>query len=190
MEAAEFDEMVAGLVEYLIDSKFLVRAKDKSGNFTETEEEYNARCEAIVSELKAYFQYMYYTEVLSELGADKMPTFSVSEIYGADLYTAGQNLKSLLRWYVTEYAGVMTNEEIDSLIGSITSSEEDEIDDPSKYLSDDGRIVAVTYGSSNSAGGYDSYRTFVLNYNNFSVSVVYGGVQYTIPAFSYVVVDY
>ncbi len=185
MEPAEFDEMIADIVDYLIDSKFLVHDKNK-----ETEEEYAARCTAIVPELKAYFQYMYYTQVLSELGADKLPTFSVSEIYGADLYTAGQGLKSLLRWYVTNYAAMMTDEEIDSLIGSISSAEEEELNDPSKYLSDDGRIVAVTYGTPNSEGAYDSYRTFVLNYNNFSVSVVYGGVQYTIPAFNYVVVDY
>ena len=192
LAAAEInlDDTVNDLVEYLIDSKFLVQYTDKSGKPTETEEEYKARCEAIVPELKAYFQYMYYTEVLAELGADKLPTFSVSEIYGADLYTAGQGLKSLLRWYVTEYAGMMTNEEIDSLIGSIISGDEEEKEDSSKYLSDDGRIVAVTYGSANSEGGYDAYRTFVLNYNNFSVSVVYDGIQYTIPAFSYVVVDY
>ena len=84
----------------------------------------------------------------------------------------------------------MTEEEIDSLIGSIVSGDDEEENDPSKYLSDDGRIVAVTYGTPNNEGSYDAYRTFVLNYNNFSVSVVYDGVQYTIPAFSYVVVDY
>lgn len=180
----DLDETVNSVVEYLQDSKFLIQQKDES------DADFAARCEAIVPELKAYFQYLYYTAVISELGANKLPTFSVSEIYGADLFTAGQGLKSLLRWYVTQYAGMMTEEEIDSLIGSIVSGDDEEENDPSKYLSDDGRIVAVTYGTPNNEGSYDAYRTFVLNYNNFSVSVVYDGVQYTIPAFSYVVVDY
>ena len=186
LKVAEIDlnETVNSAVKYLKDSKFLIQQKDES------DDDFAARCEAIVPELEAYFQYMYYTAVISELGANKLPTFSVSEIYGADLFTAGQGLKSLLRWYVTQYAGMMTEAEIDALIGSIVSDDDGDQEDASKYLSDDGRIVAVTYGTPNNEGSYDAYRTFVLNYNNFSVSVVYDGVQYTIPAFSYVVVDY
>lgn len=146
--------------------------------------------ETLRAELEELFKYKFYSEALDELGADKKPSFHVSEIYGDDLYTAGQGLKSLLRWYIVQYSGAMTDEEIDDLIGQTSSSSEEEEEDESKYLSDDGRIVAVTYGSANDNGGYDNYRTFVLNYNNFSVSVIYDGVQYTIPAYSYVVIDY
>ncbi len=146
--------------------------------------------ETLRSELEELFKYKFYSSALDELGADKKPSFHVAEIYGDDLYTAGQGLKSLLRWYVVQYSETMTEEEIDSLIGKTSSSVEEEEMDESKYVSDDGRIVAVTYGSANAEGGYNSYRTFVLNYNNFSVSVVYNGVQYTIPAYSYVVIDY
>ena len=146
--------------------------------------------ETLRAELEELFKYKFYTKALDELGADKKPSFHVSEIYGDDLYTAGQGLKSLLRWYVVQYAQAMTDEEIDNLIGKTSSTIEEEEQDESKYLSDDGRIVAVTYGSANANGGYDNYRTFVLNYNNFSVSVIYDGVQYTIPAYSYVVIDY
>ncbi len=146
--------------------------------------------DALRAELEELFKYKFYTEALDQLGADKKPSFHVSEIYGDDLYSAGQGLKSLLRWYIVQYSQAMTDEEIDSLIGKTSSGVKEEEEDESKYLSDDGRIVAVTYGSANENGGYDNYRTFVLNYNNFSVSVVYDGIQYTIPAFSYVVIDY
>jgi len=146
--------------------------------------------DTLAAELEEYFKYKYYTAVLEELGAAKTPTFHVSEIYGDDLYTAGQQLKSLLRWYVTEYAGAMTEADIDALIGIQSSAAEEEEKEASKYLSDDGRIVAVTYGSALAAGGYEAYTTFVLNYNNFSVSVVYNGVQYTIPAYDYVEIPY
>lgn len=46
-----------------------------------------------------------------------------------------------------------------------------------KYTSDDGRIVKVTY-----EGG----TSFILNYNNFEITVVDGGKTYTIGALGYV----
>ncbi len=67
--------------------------------------------------------------------------------------------------------------------------EEEELD--SIYVSDNGNIVAVTYGGKD---GVDSaaYKTFILNYNNYAVTVKYqvGDVvkTYTIPANRYVVV--
>lgn len=146
--------------------------------------------EALAAELATLFQYNYYTAVLEELNADTMPTFHVAEIYGDDLYTAGQGLKSLMRYYVTQFSGVMTDEQIDSLLGSSSTITKEEEEDASKYLSDDGRIVAVTYGDPQDDGSYTNYRTFVLNYNNFSVSVVYDDVTYTIPAYGYVVINY
>jgi len=146
--------------------------------------------EALRAELEVLFKYKFYVNALDELGADVMPSFHVSEIYGDDLYSAGQALKSLMRWYIIDYSEMMTEDEIQNLIGGSSSATEDEEMDENKYISDDGRIVAVTYGEKNANGGYDNYRTFVLNYNNFSVSVVYDDIQYTIPAFSYVVIDY
>ena len=48
-----------------------------------------------------------------------------------------------------------------------------------KYTSDDGKIVKVTY-----EGG----RTFILNYNNFEITVDYNGKTYTIGALDFVIV--
>ena len=58
-----------------------------------------------------------------------------------------------------------------------------------KYTNDNGNIVAVTYGGK---GGNDNdpYRTIILNYNYFAVTVEYNETTYTIPAFGYVVIDY
>ena len=57
-----------------------------------------------------------------------------------------------------------------------------------KYTNDNGNIVAVTYGGKN-GNDNDPYRTFILNYNYFSVTVVFEGTTYTIPAFGYVSID-
>ena len=58
---------------------------------------------------------------------------------------------------------------------------EEEVD--SRYMTEN--IVAVTYGS---AMG-QAYKTIILNYNNYSVNIVYNGKEYTIPAYEFVVVD-
>jgi hypothetical protein len=57
-----------------------------------------------------------------------------------------------------------------------------------KYTNDNGNIVAVTYGGKEGVDN-DPYRTFILNYNYFSVSVKFEGETYIIPAFGYVVID-
>ena len=67
--------------------------------------------------------------------------------------------------------------------------EEEEID--SIYVNDNGNIVAVTYGGKN-GNDKEAYKTFILNYNNFAVTVKYevnGETRvYTIPANRYVVI--
>jgi hypothetical protein len=56
-----------------------------------------------------------------------------------------------------------------------------------KYTNDNGNIVKVTYGDTDANGAYIAYKTFILNYNFFDVTVVVDGVTYTIPATGYVV---
>ena len=53
-----------------------------------------------------------------------------------------------------------------------------------RYLVDDGTIVAVTYGEVG-----EDYRTFILNYNYFAISVEYNGETYEIDRYGYVVID-
>jgi hypothetical protein len=146
--------------------------------------------ETLLPEVRAYLEHAYYTEVVERLEADTQPTFHVSEIYGSSLYEAAMDLKELMYFFVTARTD-MTAEEIDKVIGKPgdkTGLGDDEEDEASRYLSDDGRIVSVTYGDKNADGSYSAYKTFILNYNNFSVSVVYEDVTYTIPAYGYVIV--
>ncbi len=53
-----------------------------------------------------------------------------------------------------------------------------------RYLVDDGSIVAVTYGEEG-----DAYRTFLLNYNYYTVSVEYNGTTYEIERYGFVAID-
>ena len=52
----------------------------------------------------------------------------------------------------------------------------------SKYTTEN--VVAVTYGNDDGT----AYKTIILNYNDYYVSVVYNGVEYTIPAYEFVVI--
>ena len=70
---------------------------------------------------------------------------------------------------------------------NIKNIEEVEEYNYTKYTDDTGSIVAVTYGGKN-GNDMEAFKTFILNYNSFSVEVVFEGITYTIPAFSLVVI--
>ena len=170
----EMNEIVDELISALIKALFV------------TEEER----EALRPEVRAYLEHAYYVAVRDRLNATKLPTFHVSEVYGSTLHDAASDLKSLMYYFVSARTD-MTAEDIDRYIGGGSGGmldADDEEEEASRYLSDDGRIVSVTYGDKNANGSYSAYKTFILNYNNFSVSVVYEGVTYTIPAYGYVIV--
>ena len=58
-----------------------------------------------------------------------------------------------------------------------------------KYTNDNGNIVAVTYGGKN-GNDDEAFRTFILNYNYFDITVVYNETTHTIPAFGYIVIEH
>ena len=156
---------------------------------------------ALLPDLRAYLEHVYYNQVIARLDADSKPTFHVSEVYGSTLYSSTMGLKNLMYYYTSTATG-MSASEIEKIIGVTGDNlkEDDAEQEASRYLSDDGRIVSVTYGTKNADGSYTAYKTFILNYNNFSVTVDYGPtlateeeteaakVTYTIPAYGYVVV--
>ena len=148
-----------------------------------------AQRETLLPEVLDYLRLCYYKEIVKLLSAGSMPVFHVSEVYSGTLYESAKGLKDLMYFYAINNSD-LTAEDIDEIIktggGLIDSDEEEE--EASRYLSDDGRIVSVTYGTKNADGSYSAYKTFILNYNNFSVNVEYGDVTYTIPAYGYVVV--
>lgn len=60
-------------------------------------------------------------------------------------------------------------------------TDEEIVEEYSRYSI--GNIVAVTYGNDDGT----PYKTMILNYNNYTVTVVYDNVEYTIPAYEFVV---
>lgn len=183
MTEEELDAWVMDIYKKLDDSMFL-------SNYEANDQTVDGEAkDKLLAEIRAYILYSYYTAVSDKLDINKEPVFTnmIYEVYGDDLYTASQYIKSLLRYHVTTLSP-LTEEDIDAMITVVDTNKEEEIEDVSKYLSADGRIVAVTYGDRENDGSYKSYKTFLLNYNNFSVSVKYDGVTYTIPAYGIVVV--
>ncbi len=103
------------------------------------------------------------------------------------------NLKGLVDMYLEDVVDVenipdalkITKQEI--LDRVVLDDEEDNTDDKdeeekSRYTT--GNIIAVTYGTLDG----EAYKTMLLNYNNYMVTLVYNGVRYTIPAYGFVVV--
>ncbi len=147
-------------------------------------------------------KYHFYTAVVKNLNCEKLVAFNLHQIYAGTLQEAAQNLKALAKYYTLAYTNMssdavftdgtkITDEAFEDCFVIKTEVEEDVVDDEaSRYVSDDGRIVSVTYGQKTSVGTYAAYKTFILNYNNFSVQVTYNGFTYTIPAYGYVTVYY
>ena len=88
-------------------------------------------------------------------------------------------------------AGYITEAEILKRItpvGSGSSTDDQDSEETfDKYAVEEGSIVIVTYGGKNGVDS-DAYKSIILNYNNFAVSVEYEGLVYTLPAYGYVVV--
>ncbi len=104
---------------------------------------------------------------------------SVCEGYIEEIYTAAES-------------GGLTREDIDEYLGEDEDEEDEEKEEEvvDKFYVDNGFIVAVTYGEEDGT----AYKTFILNYNNFAVTVTYeiNGVEriYTVPACEYIEIRY
>ncbi len=67
-------------------------------------------------------------------------------------------------------------------------SQDTETAEVNKYLVDNNQIVVVTYGDrDDKTFEKTEYKSFILNYNNFAVKVVYENKSYTIPSGGYIV---
>jgi len=72
---------------------------------------------------------------------------------------------------------------IDRLNVSLDVEEEEEVvDEYSRYSTEN--IVAVTYGNDDGS----AYKTIILNYNNYTIRIVYDNIEYTIPAYEFVTI--
>lgn len=50
------------------------------------------------------------------------------------------------------------------------------------------KVVLVSYGDVSETQVKTYYKSFILNFNNYAVRTVYGGMEYTIPAYGYAVI--
>ncbi len=152
----------------------------------DTNADYKAQLENLI---KFYF----YEEVFKRLNCTKAIEFNLHEIYDGTLEESYVNLKALIKYFTLSFTDV-TEEEFETyFVAQNIDTDDDEEEEESRYISDDGRIVSVTYGQKKEGGGYTPYKTFILNYNNFSVKVEYEigegeTIIYTIPAYGYVTV--
>lgn len=107
--------------------------------------------------------------------------------YVEDIYTTAIETK-----LTEEYQ--ITREEIDKELNFYAEDDDKPTEDEegsSSLVSNDGNVVAVTYGGKN-GNDADPYKTFILNYNNYAVTVSYevNGVLkvYTIPSNEFVMI--
>lgn len=178
----KMEEWVTAVYDKIKDASYLTAEEN---NTEEAEKQ-------LRSDIEAYLRYNYYQALFNDKmnAAKKAPTLHVSEVYGDSLPEASSGLKKLLRYYVTTLTE-FTEKDIDDMLTTDTGKTDDVDTETSKYYTDDGRIVAVTYGSKDtteSTAKYAAYKTFLLNYNNFAVSVEYDGVIYTIPGYGYIAI--
>ena len=144
------------------------------------------------NELNSLVKY-YAEKMLSEI-SDYQPTVKekVELDFVHSTYTEYANgALELYKGVKAAVSDFITEEDILDRIGPIdsgnnTGSDEDE-ETFDKYAVEAGSIVVVTYGGKNGVDT-DPYKSIILNYNNYSVSVEYQGMLYTLPAYGYVVV--
>ena len=136
----------------------------------------------------------YYAELCLAEISEYQPTMTKPALdFTQDSFTANANNALALFESVKEIvvsAGYITEAEILKRITPVgpgsSTDDEDNAETFDKYAVEEGSIVIVTYGGKNGVDS-DPYKSIILNYNNFSVSVEYEGMIYTLPAYGYVV---
>ncbi len=174
------------IISYFEEENYLVNSSKKAE--TTTDEKYTGE---VVKRLFGG------TLVRYDEGADVY--FSVVESYGSYTYTFYNKVGCIQEFY--DYAsansedlqkksyamvGVFSETFYDDVqrkiaINNRDIAEAEEVEEEdSRYAT--GNIVAVTYGSDAAT----PYKTIILNYNNYTVRIVYEGKEYTIPAHEFV----
>ena len=141
------------------------------------------------------------TVIYKEIGTDGSITYySVDENGAYTLYEYNQSIRACYdaalatAKQIREIAAEMTtlggdltfDEDVQTRINRNNISRDDEVEEEeeeeySRYATEN--IVAVTYGDNG-----NPYKTIILNYNNYTVRVVYDNIEYTIPAYEFVVI--
>lgn len=130
-----------------------------------------------------------------QIVVDALAFAQMAEGILANIKAAADKCNGYVEGIYKKVAEHQTEEEIEERLDRYedeeTEEEEEVVEEDTIYTSNNGNIVAVTYGGKN-GNDNEAYKTFILNYNNYAVTVKYevnGETRvYTIPANEYVVV--
>lgn len=114
-----------------------------------------------------------------------------------NVYKAAMTLLSGRRYAKEEYASIVRPSVEELQEASVyTFSNEDSGEDQTEEQTtsataiNNNKVVLVSYGDISDTQVKTYYKSFILNFNNYSVRTVYGGTEYTIPAYGYAVIYY
>lgn len=140
-------------------------------------------------------EYVGYADAISsESYADYLAAYNDSAAARNDITSAYESIMANAKQnaIVDENGELVPADDVDALMQELFSDNSESGSgatyETTKYTVSDGTIVAVTYGGKN---GNDkaAYRTFLLNYNSFKVTVNYGGVDYELSEYGYVAIN-
>ncbi len=117
-----------------------------------------------------------------------------AQTYLADIKALADQCSTYVEDIYTTASSHVDKATIDSYLDFHEKAPEDTVvDEQQQEANNNGRIVAVTYGGKNGKDN-EAYKTFILNYNNYAVTVRYdvdGQTKvYTIPANCYVMIQH
>ena len=143
------------------------------------------------TELNNYIIYLRGEKIEAAYGEENTAAEVALDFTQSSFTTHKENAWAVYEGVKAAVAGYITETDITNRLPSDFSSgtaddkqEEEKFD---KYAVEEGSIVIVTYGGKNGVDT-DAYKSVILNYNNFSVSIEHEGKIYTLPAYGYVVV--
>lgn len=155
-----------------------------AADVSDTDVYYNG---TIMNDLEIFYDGGYYSEVTDARGNIHYIYYENQSSYKAIL----EGINSMIETVITSVADV-DRDLADELEKTYKASLDikDNVDDDvveedkgetSKYTVDN--VVIITYGSNGVA-----YKNIILNYNNFTVTVEFNGIEYTIPGYDFVAI--
>ncbi len=129
-----------------------------------------------------------------ELIEDARASAEAAQAYLEDIKALADECATYVEGIYEEAGSHVDKETIDSYVDFHEDEDDEDLEEEDEIaVRNNGNIVAVTYGGKNGVDS-DPYKTFILNYNNYAVTVKYdvnGETRvYTIPASRYVMIQY
>ena len=173
LEAAEDMIKIAEALDIIYTAEYdRTEGKIENSLVWEEAKEYEAQIKAIFASMEIIYNEVVGDDAIASVAVENakklVASTALNETFADEVDTAIENNKPVI------------NEE---------EGDDDVIipDENVKYNTKN--IVAVTYGTYNDNGEAVAYKTILLNYNNYSVRIEYNGMEYTISAYEYAVIN-